>query len=278
LTVSENVSLLRAHALHAEVDRARGLATIVLDDEERHNTVPYPSRAVIAQLFEEFSADDAIDVILLRGAGDRAFSAGGNIAQFMETDPESLSDLAHNVAAPERCPKPVIARLSGFTFGVGLEIALACDFRIASETTQIALPEIKLGMIPGSGGSQRIARIAGLGRAKDMVMRGRRVAAAEALAWGLLTAVHPVAELDAAVNALVDELIALPAPALRAAKRVLNSAYEAPLSVSMDLEGREYGRLRSTPDFAEGVAAFGEKRPPRFPSRQNRSASNGATR
>jgi 2-oxoglutaroyl-CoA hydrolase len=278
VTISDNVSLLRAHSLRAEVDRDRGLATIVLDDEEHHNTLPYPGRAVIAQLFEEFSGDDAIRVVLLRGAGDRAFSAGGNIAQFMETDPEALSDLAHNVGAPERCPKPVIARLTGFTFGVGLEISLACDFRVASETTQLGLPEIKLGMIPGSGGSQRVARIAGLGRAKDMVMRGRRIPAPEALAWGLLTSVHPVAELDAAVNALTDELLALPAPALRAAKRVLNSAYEAPLSVSMDLEGREYGRLRSTPDFAEGVAAFGEKRPPRFPSRQDRSASNGAPR
>jgi len=205
LTVSENAGLLREHSLRVELDRVRGLATIVLDDEEHHNTLPYPGRAVIAQLFEELSTDDAIRVVLLRGAGDRAFSAGGNIAQFMQNDSEALSDLAHNVGAPERCPKPVIARLSGFTFGVGLEIALACDFRIASETTKIALPEIKLGMIPGSGGSQRIARIAGLGRAKDMVMRGRVVPAADALGWGLLTSVHPVADLDAAVNALVDE-------------------------------------------------------------------------
>jgi 2-oxoglutaroyl-CoA hydrolase len=278
LTVSENASLLRDHALRVEVDRARGLATIVLDDEEHHNTLPYPGRAVVARLFEEFSADDAVRVVLLRGAGDRAFSAGGNIAQFMQTDPEALSDLAYDVAAPERCPKPVIARLSGFTFGVGLEIAMACDFRVASDTTLVGLPEIKLGMIPGSGGSQRVARIAGLGRAKDMVMRGRRVPATEALAWGLLTSVHPVAELDAAVNGLIDELTALPAPALRAAKRVLGSAYEAPLSVSMDLEGREYGRLRSTPDFAEGVAAFGEKRAPRFPSARDRASSNGAPR
>ena len=278
MTVSENVSLLREHSLRADVDRARGLATIVLDDEEHHNTLPYPGRAVIAQLFEEFAADDAIRVVLLRGAGDRAFSAGGNIAQFMQTDPEALSDLAWNVAAPERCAKPVIVRLTGFTFGVGLEISLACDFRVASDTTQLALPEIKLGMIPGSGGSQRVARIAGLGRAKDMVMRGRRIPAAEALQWGLLTSVHPVTELDAAVTALADELLALPAPALRAAKRVLNSAYEAPLSVSMDLEGREYGRLRSTPDFAEGVAAFYEKRPPRFPSRHDGAASNGTPR
>jgi 2-oxoglutaroyl-CoA hydrolase len=276
--VSENVDLLAAHALRAQVDPARRVATLTLDDEPHFNRLPYPGRAIVAQVFEEFTADERVRVIVLRGAGDKAFSAGGNIAQFMEATPEQLSDLAHNIAAPERCPKPVIARLTGYTFGVGLEISLACDFRIASDTTQLALPEITLGMIPGSGGSQRIARIAGLGRAKDMVMRGRRVPAAEALAWGLLTSVQPVAELDAAVDGLIDELIALPAPALRAAKRVLNANYEAPLSIAMELEGREYGRLRSTPDFAEGVAAFGEKRKPRFPSHEEHAVANGAPR
>lgn len=276
MKVSENGDVMRAHSLRAEVDRSRGVATIVLDDEPHFNRLPYPGRAIVAQLFEEFAADDDVRVIVLRGAGERAFSAGGNIAQFMETDPEHLSDLAWNVAAPERCPKPVIARLTGYTFGVGLEIALACDFRVASDTTLLALPEITLGMIPGSGGSQRVARIAGVGRAKDMVMRGRRIPAAEAYSWGLLTSVHPPSELDAAVDALIKELLELPAPALRAAKRVLNANYEAPLSVAMDLEGREYARLRSTPDFAEGVAAFGEKRKPRFPSQMDRAVSNGS--
>ena len=277
MKVSENVELLAAHALRAQVDPAGRVATLTLDDEPHFNRLPYPGRAIVAKVFEEFTADERVRVILLRGAGDKAFSAGGNIAQFMEATPEQLSDLAHNIAAPERCPKPVVARLTGYTFGVGLEISLACDFRIASDTTQLALPEITLGMIPGSGGSQRIARIAGLGRAKDMVMRAA-CAGVEALSWGLLTSVHPVAELDAAVDGLIDELIALPAPALRAAKRVLNANYEAPLSIAMELEGREYGRLRSTPDFAEGVAAFGEKRKPRFPSHEEHAAASGASR
>src|SRR5262249_55991779 len=100
----------------------------------------------------------------------------------LEADPEHLSRLARNVAAPERCPKPVIARLRGYAFGVGLELALACDFRVAADDVQLALPEVKLGMIPGSGGTQRLARLIGLGRAKGMIMRGRAIGAGGALA------------------------------------------------------------------------------------------------
>ncbi|MDE2572419.1 MAG: enoyl-CoA hydratase/isomerase family protein [bacterium] len=266
MTVYHDHDLLRQHALSVELELERHRATIVLDDPEHHNTVPFPARAVLRRLFDEFGEDERIRVIVLRGAGERAFSAGGNIAQFLENTPDALSELAWNVGAPERCPKPVIAELKGFAFGVGLELALACDFRVAGENTLLALPEIKLGMIPGSGGSQRVARIAGLGRAKDMVMRGRRVPAQEALAWGLLTTVVPNGELRRSVDALAEELCALPPLALQTAKRVLNAAYEAPLHVAIGLEGEAYGRLRSTPDFIEGVHAFAEKRPPRFPS------------
>src|SRR5437588_11134958 len=131
------------------------------------------------------------------------------MVEFTKFTPEYISHFAENVAAPERCSKPVIARLSGYALGVGLEIALACDFRIASEATQIGLPEMRLGMIPGSGGTQRIARMAGLGRAMDMILRARCLPAEEARSWGLLTDVGPVSELDARVDALVDELLVL---------------------------------------------------------------------
>jgi len=189
------------------------------------------------------------------------------IAGFMAVDPEWISHLHDNVAAPERCPKPVIAQLHGYCLGVGLELALACDFRIAADDTQIGLPEISLGMIPGSGGSQRIVQMVGVGRAKDMVMRGRRLKADEALRWGLLTEVHPRAELDAAVAALADDMAARPAVALRTLKRVLNQAPNAPLAIGMELEGLAYGLLRSTEDFAEGVSAFTEKRKPEWRDR-----------
>jgi 2-oxoglutaroyl-CoA hydrolase len=221
------------------------------------------ARDELAQVFAELGRDESVRAIVLAGDGE-AFTAGGDIAGFLERSPEDVSRLAWNVAAPERCPKPVIARLHGYAFGVGLELALACDFRIASTELQVALPEIKLGMIPGSGGTQRLARLVGLGRAKDIIMRGRRVGADEALSLGLVTEVVPVEDLDAAVQRLVDELAELSPLALATAKRVLNHVYDAPLHMGMEIEGYAYGMLRSSHDFREGVEAFGEKRKPEF--------------
>ena len=248
-------------------DEARGVVTITLDVPEKMNRVSMAAREQLAALYHELGRDPGVRVIVMTGAGDRAFTAGGDIAGFLEKDPEHLSRLAWNVAAAERCPKPVIARIRGFCLGVGLELALACDFRIASDDAQLGLPEVGLGMIPGSGGTQRLARLIGLGRAKDVVMRRKRIGAAEALAWGLVSEVVPPAELDAAVERAVDELLALSPLALGMAKRVLNHAYDGPLQLGLELEGLAYGLLRSTHDFREGVEAFGEKREPRFEGR-----------
>jgi 2-oxoglutaroyl-CoA hydrolase len=249
-----------------ERDADRGVATITLDVPGKLNRVSIGARDQLGHLFAELGADDAVRFVVLTGAGE-AFTAGGDIAGFLEVEPERLSGLAWNVAAPERCPKPVIAKLRGYAFGVGLELALACDFRIAADDVELALPEIKLGMIPGSGGTQRLARLIGLGRAKDAIMRGRRIPAAEALTLGLVTEVVPPGELDAAVGALIDELAALSPLALAMAKRVLNHAYDGPLQLGLELEGLAYGILRSSKDFKEGVEAFGAKRPPRFEGR-----------
>jgi 2-oxoglutaroyl-CoA hydrolase len=249
------------------LERDGDLATITLDVPEKLNRVSMPARDQLANLLEELGRDDGVRAIVLTGAGEKAFTAGGDIAGFLDREPEELSHLAWNVAAPERCPKPVIAKLRGYAFGVGLELALACDFRIASDDIELALPEVKIGMIPGSGGTQRLARMVGLGRAKDMVMRGRRIDAAEALAIGLVTEVVPPAQLDSAVTQLVDELRALSPLALALAKRVLNHAYDGPLGLGLEVEGLAYGLLRSTDDFREGVEAFGEKRPPKFQGR-----------
>ena len=159
----------------------------------------------LATLFGELDRDDDVRFVVLAGAGGQ-FTAGGDIAGFLSESPWVVSQLASNVGAPERCSKLVVAALEGFVFGVGMELALACDFRIAATDVKMALPEATIGMIPGSGGSQRLARIIGLGRAKDIVMRGRRVGADEALALGLVTEVVEPAALPAAVDALIAEL------------------------------------------------------------------------
>ena len=190
------------------VERDGAVATITLDVPDKLNRVSMAARDQLARVFEELGRDAELRAVVLRGAGP-AFTAGGDVAGFLETSPIDLSRLHENVAAPERCPKPVIAALHGYVFGVGLELALACDFRLAAEGTELALPEVKLGMIPGSGGTQRLARLIGLGRAKDAIMRGRRIGAEEALTLGLVTEVVPEAELDAAVARLVEELSAL---------------------------------------------------------------------
>jgi 2-oxoglutaroyl-CoA hydrolase len=248
------------------LERDGGVATITLDVPDKLNRVSMTARNQLARVFEELGQDPGVRTVVLRGAGS-AFTAGGDVAGFLEATPFELSQLHRNVAAPERCPKPVIAALHGYVFGVGLELALACDFRLAAEGTELALPEVKLGMIPGSGGTQRLARLIGLGRAKDVIMRGRRIGADEALQLGLVTEIVPEPELDGAVARLVEELSALSPLALATAKRVLNQAYEGPLELGLELEGRAYGVLRTSHDFREGVEAFLEKRKPNFEGR-----------
>jgi 2-oxoglutaroyl-CoA hydrolase len=245
------------------VDTVGDVATITLDVPGKLNRVSMAARDQLGHVFAELSLNDAVRFVVLTGEGE-AFTAGGDIAGFLQAEPEKVSRLHWNVAAPERCPKPVVAKLRGYAFGVGFELALACDFRIAADDVELALPEVKLGMIPGSGGTQRLVRLVGLARAKDLILRGRRVKADEALALGLVTEVVPAAELDDAVDRLLGELRELSPLALATAKRVLNLAEEGPLHLGLHLEGFAYGMLRGSEDFREGVEAFLEKRKPRF--------------
>ena len=251
---------------HVERDDTRALATITLDVPGKFNRVSMLARDQLRAVFEEFDRDEGIRFVVLTGAGG-AFTAGGDIPGFLEKSPWHVSRLADNVAAPERCTKPVIAALRGYVFGVGLELALACDFRLAADDVQLGFPEVTIGMIPGSGGTQRLARLVGLGRAKDLIMRGRRIGAEDALSLGLVTEVVPAGELDAAVDRLIEELSQHSPLALAMAKRVLNHAYSGPLPLGLELEGLAYGLLQQTHDFREGVEAFGGKRPPKFEGR-----------
>lgn len=244
------------------VDEDAERADIVLDRPPL-NVITMREREQLRAVFEALDRDPAVRVIVLRSAGEH-FSSGGEIPGFLEQTPEHVSQLARNVAAPERCTKPVIAAVRGYCFGVGFELSLACDFRIVAESAQLALPEQRIGMIPGSGGSARLVGYIGVPRTKDMVMRARRISGAEAHAWGLALSVVPDAELEDAVDGLVGELRGFSPLAQRTAKRVIDGAQDAPLHVAIELEGEAYGRLRSSDDFREGVESFKAKRKPSF--------------
>ena len=248
-----------------EIDPGRERADIVLDRPPL-NVIMMPQRDQLRLAFEAIDEDDRVRIVVLRSVGEH-FSSGGNIRGFLEASPEHVAKLAWNIAAPTRCTKPVIAANRGYCFGVGFEISLACDFRIASETCQYALPEQRLGQIPGSGGSARLQKMIGITRTKDVVMRSRRISGRQALDWGVATECVPDDRLEAATDALVDELRGFAPLAQRMAKKLLNDTEDSTLSLAIELEGHCYSRLRTSEDFKEGVEAFHEKRPAKFRGR-----------
>ena len=241
-----------------EVDVSRERADIILNRAPL-NVISMGQRDQLRLVFEALDAHQGVRVIVLRSVGEH-FSSGGDIKGFLEASPEHVSKLAWNVAAPARCEKPVIVANRGYTFGVGFELSLACDFRIASQTTRYALPEQNLGQIPGSGGSARLQKIIGITRTKHMVMRAKRITGDQAYAWGIATEVVPDTELESTVDALVDELRRFSPLAQRTAKKLINDNEDAPLTVAIEMEGHCYSRLRSSKDFKEGVEAFHSKR------------------
>jgi 2-oxoglutaroyl-CoA hydrolase len=245
-----------------EINANQHRADIVLE-RPPYNVISMLQRDQLRITFEALDANNDVRVIVLRGEGEH-FSSGGNIRGFLEATPEHVSKLAWNVAAPARCSKPVIAANRGYCFGVGFEISLACDFRLVTPTTLYALPEQKLGQIPGSGGSARLQKMVGITRTKDIVMRSRRISGQQAYDWGVATAMVPDANLEKATDDLVAELVTFSPLAQRTAKKLLNDTEDASLTASIELEGHCYSRLRSSLDFKEGVEAFHEKRSPHF--------------
>src|SRR5215475_16188833 len=252
--------------LHYEVD-AKKKAGFLWLDRPPLNVVSYRGRSQIAAIVEAFGHDPDVRVIVIRGKNG-VYTSGGDVKAFPQIERDGMSHLAWNIAAPGRCPKPVVCVLEKYAMGVGLKLAMACDIRIATKDTVLALPEVTLGQIPGSGGSQRVARIAGLTRAVDMMMLGRRIPAPEAYQWGLLTrVVEDSAALDKEIDETVAKLVAQSPLALKTIKRVLATAYETGIGVGLEVEGHAYEKLRQTEDYREGIAAFSEKRKPRFKDR-----------
>jgi 2-oxoglutaroyl-CoA hydrolase len=250
------------------VERQDRIATIWIDRPGKLNSMTVAMRQEFPDIFRALDAADDVRVVVIRGAGGKAFSAGGDIPEFLTLAPADLELWGETLGWPERCRKPVIAAIDGFCMGAGLELAVACDFRVASARSEFAFPEVRLGMIPGSGGTQRAMRLMGsITRAKLFIMTGQRITGPQAEAWGLISRCVELADLDKVVAELAGQLAELAPLAIRTLKTVLNRGIEAPLETALELERKAYAWLRSTHDYEEGVRSFVEKRPPRYQGR-----------
>ena len=251
------------------LETADGIGTIRLDRP--------PMNALNTEVQEELRAaahaaatDPAIKAVVVYG-GPKVFAAGADIAEFTTvTYPEmavravALSGAFDAVA---RIPKPVVAAVTGYALGGGCELALACDWRVVAEDARLGQPEIKLGLIPGAGGTQRLARLIGPARAKDLVFSGRMVDAAEALRIGLADRVVPAADVYSTAVQLVQPYVTGPSLALRAAKQAIDGGLSIDLAAGLALESHLFAGLFATEDRIEGTTAFVEKRRPTFTGR-----------
>ncbi len=253
------------------VDRQDHVVTITLNRPDVLNAQNNPMRQELFAVFAGLKQDEDVRAIVVTGAGERAFSAGADIKEFLEPPPptrfrEQRKRLDYR-GEMDRCPQPIIAAIRGFALGGGLELALACDIRIAAEDAQLGLTEVNLAIIPGGGGTQRLPRVVGRGKALEMILTGARVPAAEALKIGLVERVVPVAELLPAAQALARTMADKAPVALRYAKEAVVSGLGLPLADGLRLENDLSTLLRTTEDRVEGARAFVEKRKPKWSGR-----------
>ena len=260
---------------HAEspviVARDGAVATLTINRPAVRNALNDATLGAIDAAVEALDADPEVRVILLTGAGDKAFIAGADINELSRATAVTGRALAlrgqgvfDRIAA---AGKPIIAVINGFCLGGGCELALACTFRFAADTAEIGQPEINLGIIPGYGGSQRLPRLIGRDRALDLILTGRRVSAADALALGLVTRVYPAATLRAEALAYARELAAKAPIAVRLALDAVRAGLEQPLAEALAHEAALFGLVSATDDMREGTRAFLEKRPAQFTGR-----------
>jgi enoyl-CoA hydratase len=249
-----------------EVAREQAVALVTVDRQEALNAVDVATLTELRDRLRELGEDDEVRVVILTGAGEKAFVAGADI-KYMSglgvDDAKKWGALGHEAGRLlETMPKPTIAAINGFALGGGCELALACDIRYASTNAKLGQPEVNLGIIPGWGGTQRLARVCGLGVAKELIFTGRTVAAEEALRIGLVNGVHdPVLEKAREVA----QLLASKSPiALSVMKELANRSLGGHHGDNLAAEADSFGEIFSSADAREGMTAFVDKREPRF--------------
>ena len=257
--------------MSVDVERMDGAAVVTLNRPDALNALDVEHAEALRDRLAELAADDSARVVVLTGAGERAFAAGADI-KYMHglgvLEARRWAGLGQACAnLLETMPKPTVAAINGFALGGGCELALACDIRIASSSAKLGQPEINLGVIPGWGGSQRLARATTIGFAKELVYTGRTVGAQEALERGLVNAVHEPGELMAKTLELCAVLASKSPLALAYAKEVSNLALAGDHGANLETEERLFAMLFSSEDQKEGMAAFVEKREARFEGR-----------
>ena len=253
------------------VDVRDGIGFVTVNREAKRNALDEPTVDELDRAFAELGADPAVRGVVLTGAGDRAFVAGADVQALSRLDAEgarAVSERGQRVFDRiEWLGKPVVAAVNGFALGGGCELALACHVRVASETASFGAPEVTLGLICGYGGTQRLPRLVGKGRALELLLTGRRIDAAEALRIGLANRVVAPDRLLAEAETLSRAMAANAPLALRATLEAVNGGLDRPLAEAQEGEAALFGEVAATEDAREGTRAFLEKRPPRFAGR-----------
>jgi enoyl-CoA hydratase len=254
--------------LERGTDKNAGTATLFLNRPDKLNAINAEMVGELETVLKELYADKSVQALILTGTGDKAFAAGADIAHMSKLSPVDARTFAadgHRVGKMlEEAPFVVIGAINGFALGGGCEIAMACDFLYASDKAKFGQPEINLGIIPGMGGTQRLARRVGVGYARELCMTGRIIDAQEALRIGLVNVVVPHAELLAKVQEVANGIAGKSPLASQAIKRAIFVGLEAPLTTANELEIRSFAALFGSHDQREGMGAFLEKRPPTF--------------